>query len=347
MRLSLCPKLLRARNFGHALAIFGIGGCVASLLALPSAVATVRAHSSNSSISGNVTVYAALTTQGGQGFAGAFQALYPNVKVTMVTAGTGALATQLAAQKQSGHIQADVVLFADPTDMDSIASEGILSSWKPSLKGRTIPSGYTGKDWVGAFTFETVLLEHPGMANPPQNWAALTSPALQGQVAIGSASYSGTTFGWAAELHTVYGWKYFQALKANGVRVEQSTTTVGTDVASGKDEVGVTLDSVARSLLAQNAAVSVVWPKDGTVPCPAPIGITSDTSNRAAAKAFVTWMLSRQGQIEAAKLGYDAAYFGAKPIYPMPKHEKQLNANWNRITTYKNSILSGFAGIFG
>jgi iron(III) transport system substrate-binding protein len=192
-----------------------------------------------------------------------------------------------------------------------------------------------------------VLLEHPGMANPPQTWTDLSSSALQGQVAIGSASYSGTTFGWAAELHTLYGWKYFQALKSNGVRVENSTTTVGTDVASGKDEVGVTLDSVARSLLLQGAAVNVVWPTGGAVACPAVISVTKDTANLAASKAFETWMLSRQGQIVAAQLGYDAAYFGAKPIDPMPKKAKQLNVNWDRITSNQSSILSGFAGIFG
>ena len=145
----------------------------------------------------------------------------------------------------------------------------------------------------------------------------------------------------------VFGWKYFQQLKANGARVEQSTTTVGTDVASGKDQVGVTLDSVGRSLLAQGANVSMIWPKDGSVPCPATIGITKDTTQAPAAKAFVTWMLSRQGQIEAAKLGYDAAYFGATPSNPVPKHEKQLDVNWSRITTNKTSILAGFAGIFG
>ena len=328
-----------------AIVALGLAGSLSGLAALP--VAASPAPKAVTSISGSITVYAALTTQGGLGFQNAFEAAYPNVKVTMVTAGTGALETQLSAQQQSGHVQADVVLFADPTDMDSIATSGILSSWKPSLKGRKIPDGYTGKNWVGAFTFETVLLEHPGMAHPPQTWSDLTGSALQGQVAIGSASYSGTTFGWASELHTLYGWKYFQQLKANGVRVEQSTTTVGTDVASGKDLVGVTLDSVARSLLAQGASVSVVWPNAGTVPCPATVGVTKETTHGPAAKAFVTWMLSRQGQIEAAKLGYDAAYFGATPTYPVPKHEKQLNVNWNRITTNKTSILTGFAGIFG
>ena len=322
---------------------------LAGLAVIPAVGATAVGEKTKkpSSISGTITVYAALTTQGGQGFASAFESVYPGVKVNMVTAGTGALETQLSAQQQSGRVQADVVLFADPTDMNTVASEGLLSSWRPSLSGRKVPSGYTGKDWVGAFTFEMVLLEHPGMANPPRTWSALTSPSLSGQLAIGSASYSGTTFGWAAELHTLFGWKYFQNMKSNGVRVEQSTTTVGTDVASGKDQVGVTLDSVARSLLAQGANVSVVWPSDGSVPCPAPVGITKDSANAPAAKAFVTWLLSRQGQVEAAKLGYDAAYFGATPTVPVPKHEKQLNVNWNRITTNKTSILDDFAGIFG
>lgn len=334
---------IRRRN---AIAALGLASCLAGLAALPSA-ASVQPRTTTSSVSGSISVYAALTTAGAQGFTNAFEAQYPNVKVSMVTGGSGALATQLEAQKQSGHVQADVVLFADPTDMDSLASQNILQKWKPSLQGRAVPAGYEGKNWVGAFTFDMVLLEHPGMANAPHKWTDLTSSSLQGQVAIGSASYSGTTFGWAAELHTLFGWSYFKQLKANGVRVEQSTTTVGTDVASGKDEVGVTLDSVARSLLAQGANVSLVWPTDGAVRAPATVGITTATSQPSAAKAFVTWLLSRQGQIEAAKLGYDAAYFGATPAYPIPKKEKQLNINWPRITANQTSILNDFAGIFG
>jgi iron(III) transport system substrate-binding protein len=347
MKISKTYSPVRAHFRGrHGFVALGLVGCFAGLAALPSA-ASVKAHTDNASVVGSISVYAALTTAGAQGFASAFEAEYPNVKVNMVTGGSGALATQMVAQKESGHVQADVVLFADPTDMDTLASDNILQAWKPSLKGRKVPAGYVGKNWVGAFTFDMVLLEHPGMANPPKKWTDLTSSALQGQVAIGSASYSGTTFGWAAQLRTMFGWSYFKDLKANGVRVEQSTTTVGTDVASGKDEVGVTLDSVARSLLAQGANVSLVWPTDGAVRAPATVGITKATTQSVAAKAFVTWMLSRQGQIEAAKLGYDAAYFGATPAYPVPKKEKQLNIDWTRITNNQTSILNDFAGIFG
>lgn len=346
MRISIVHPRVPA-VMQHRRLLVGLLATTGSLVGLGAGAGAASAPHTNSSVSGSIAVYAALTTAGGQGFTSAFEAAYPNVHVTMVTGGTGALETQLAAQQQSGHVQADVVLFADPTDMDSIATEGILAPWKPSLVGRKVPSGYTGKDWVGAFTFQMVMLAQAGMANPPKSWTDLTGSTLAGQVAIGGASYSGTTFGWAAELHTAFGWKYFQQLKANGARVEQSTTTVGTDVASGKDQVGVTLDSVARSLLAQGANVSMIWPKDGSVPCPATIGITKDTTQAPAAKAFVTWMLSRQGQIEAAKLGYDAAYFGATPSNPVPKHEKQLDVNWSRITANKTSILAGFAGIFG
>ncbi|HVB04812.1 MAG TPA: extracellular solute-binding protein [Acidimicrobiales bacterium] len=343
-RRSAHPRILNGR---HAAVAAAAGLVAVTALVQAAGASPVAPEAKRAPVSGSVTVYAALTAQGGQGFTSAFESAYPGVTVNMVTGGTGALATQLAAQQQSGHVRADVVLFADPTDMDSLVSEGILSTWKPSLAGRAIPAGYTGKGWVGAFTFEMMMLEHPGMANPPLEWPALTSSALQGQLAIGSASYSGTTFGWATELHTLFGWKYFQSLKAGGVRVEQSTTTVGTDVASGKDLVGVTLDSVARSIIAQGGNVQMVWPNDGAVPIPATVGITKDSGNTAAAKAFVTWLLSRSGQVEAAKLGYDAAYFGATPAHPMPKHEKQLNINWSRITADKTSILDSFAGIFG
>lgn len=300
--------------------------------------------------SGQLTVYAALTTAGGAGFANAFERRYPKVHVTMVTAGTGSLEAQIQAQRQSGDVQADVILFADPASMGTLNQEKVLSSWRPPIKKRALPPGYLGNGWIGAMSFDDVIVYHSGLSNPPRSWKALLSPSLSGKVAIGDPAYSGTTFAIVSELSSKYGWSYYQSLKANDPRIEKSTTTVGTDVASGLVEAGITLDSVARSLLAQGAPVVVSWPTDGAVQVPAPIGITTTAKNPVAAKAFVEWMMSRQGQLVAANLGYDPSLLAsrAKPkLAPVPAKAKQLTLDWLSIGPHQTAILSQFQHIFG
>src|SRR5487761_1337479 len=93
----------------HAL-LLAAAGMVVATAGGQAAGAAIARESKTPSLSGTINVYAALTTQGGQGFASAFEISHPGVRVHMVTGGTGGLATQLAAQKQSGHVQADVVL---------------------------------------------------------------------------------------------------------------------------------------------------------------------------------------------------------------------------------------------
>lgn len=301
--------------------------------------------------SGQLTVYAALTTAGGQGFASAFEQKYPDVHVTMVTGGTGSLETQIETQAKSGDVQPDVVFFADPSSMATLNQEHILSSWRPpSVRKADVPEGYLGNGWVGAITFENVIVYHSGLANPPTSWHSLLSSSLYGKVVIGDPGYSGTTFGLLDELDHLYGWRYYENLKDNDPRIEESTTTTGTDVAKGLDEAGVTLDSVARSLLAEHAPIVVVWPHDGAIPVPGPVGITTTTKNPTAAKAFVTWLMSRPGQQEAAKLGYDPALLAsrAKPSFaPIPPGTKQLVIDWQAAGKAKGQLLTQFKQLFG
>lgn len=345
------PHVIRRRRAGLAATAVVAASLVGlQTLAGPPAGAAAHAKRHPRAPSGNLTVYAALTTAGGAGFANAFEHKYPKVHVTMVTSGTGKLEAQIQAQRQSGTIQPDVVFFADPASMGVLNREHILSRWRPPVREHQLPPGYLGNGWIGAMSFEDVILYHAGMANPPTSWKSLISPSLAGKVAIGDPSYSGTTFAIVSELSSLYGWSYYEKLKKNGVRVEKSTTTVGNDVATGLDEAGITLDSVARSLLAKGAPVKVVWPTAGAVGVPAPIGITKTTQNPVAAKAFVSWMMSRQGQVAAANLGYDPALLASRAhpkLAPVPRSAQQLNVNWKRAGAHQGDIDAHFARIFG
>jgi iron(III) transport system substrate-binding protein len=293
--------------------------------------------------SGTLTVYGALTTANGQAIAQAFEAYDPKAKVNMVTAGTGKLITRINAEHQAGGVKADVLLLADPTVMDPLRKQDILASYTPPEAAK-LPSSLKGTDWVGAFTFHNVILYHKGMSLPaPTSFKDLTKPAYKGQLEMGDPGYSGTTLGMVGYLSSKYGNSYFQSLKQNQATVVSSTNTVGTDVASGREDVGITLDSVANPLVKKGSPVVEVWPSDGAVPVPAPISIVQGKDN-SLSEAFVNWMLSPEGQKVVASVGLAPA-LGASDL--VPSNAQMANVDWSTIGSSRQDILTKFKSIFG
>jgi iron(III) transport system substrate-binding protein len=314
--------------------------------AAPAAQSSPPAASATTPPPGDVTVYAALTQDNGDAMAKAFGAAFPGVHATMITGGTGALVTRIAAEQKAGGVKADVIFLADPTAMDALAAAGVLSSYLPPAASN-LPQGLSGKDWAGVLTFQNVIAYRQGMSNPPADWSDLTKPALKGKVVIADPSYSGTTFGEAGALSAKFGWQYFQDLKTNGAKVEQSTNTVGTDIAQGMDDAGITLDSVVRDLTSKGAPIRIVWPASGSVPVPAPVGVASSAANPVAARTFFDWLLSPSGQQEIVKLGYVPAVAGTEAGALIPAGTTQLPVDWSTLGAQKDSILKQFHDIFG
>ncbi|MCL6562541.1 MAG: extracellular solute-binding protein [Firmicutes bacterium] len=319
-----------------------------ALLSACGGSAATPSHPANSaapspSASGTLTVYAALTAQNGQLLAQAFEKAYPQVKVNMVTGGTGLLLSRIAAEQRAGGVRADVVLLADPTAMAGLNQEHLLAAYRPP-QAKDLPAGMKGSDWVGAFTFNNVIIYHRGMSLPvPQSWTDLERPIYRDAVEIGNPAYSGTTLGLVGYLSQHYGWQYFNTLKQLGATMVASTNTIGEDVASGRVDVGISLDVVARDLKAKGAPVELVWPKDGAVPVPAPVAIVAHHDSPAA-RQFEDWLLSAQGQATVEKLGY-VPVSGTSTLVPQGTPMAQVN--WAAIEQQRNTILQTIHRLFG
>jgi iron(III) transport system substrate-binding protein len=298
--------------------------------------------SPNTALTGTITVYGALTQDNADAFAKAFNAVAPNVKASMVAAGSGPLMTRITSEQQAGGVKADIILLADPTAMNGLAQQGVLVDYAPKDAAQ-LPASLKGPSWYGAFTFNNIILYHKGLANPPKDWPDLNNQAFKGQIEIGDPSASGTTLAMVGTLSQSLGWDYFRNLQKLGARVVASTNTVGTDIAGGQMQVGITLDSVARPLIKSGSPVEMAWPSSGTVPVPAPVAIVKGHDN-AAAKAFVDWLISPAGQATSVQLGYAPAY---GPSDAVPAGTKSVAVDWNQLAQNRDTTLNTFKSIFG
>ncbi len=290
----------------------------------------------------SLTIYAALTTANGATLTQDFERYDPNANVTMVTGGTGTILSRVAAEQAAGGVHANVIMLADPTSMASLSQEKLLASYVP--KGtKNLAKNLKGPGWEAPYLFNNVIIYHKGMSLPiPTSWKDLTKPIYKNEIELGNPSYSGTTLGMVGYLSQTLGWKYFHQLESNGAVSVASTNTVGVDVAAGTKDIGISLDVVARNFESAGSPVGIVWPKDGAVVAPAPVGIVAKNNN-ATARIFLNWLFSKAGQNAWQRMGYQRA-IGQSLL--VPAHTKVDNPNWTKIMAQETTILNNFQKIF-
>ena len=62
-----------------------------------------------------------------------FKKKYPDIEVDYQSAGAGKLMAKIAAEKQSGHILADVIWTSEVPDFYKMKADGVLENYKPTV----------------------------------------------------------------------------------------------------------------------------------------------------------------------------------------------------------------------
>ncbi len=222
----------------------------------------------------------------------------PKVRVHWYQAGSEKVASRLEAERSAGAVRADVLLTSDPFLYERLRADGALTRYA-SPNSLRIPRSLVELDahWVSARLSTMVLVHRKYTASPlPRSFAALTEPAHKAQVAVGDPLTSGTAFTWAVFMAERYGPSWFEALRDNGAVVAGGNAAVLQKVESGEVKVGVLLLENALAAQRRGSPVEIIWPEDGAVIVPGPVGIFAGSANPAAARAFVDLLLSPEGQ---------------------------------------------------
>lgn len=131
-------------------------------------------------------------------------------------------------------------------------------------------------------------------ADAPKNWTDLIDPKWKNQVAVCHPGFSGSGGGWAVTMEKLYGWSFFEKLKANAPLVTRSIIDTVNVVASGERKIGIGPGSLTVAQAAAGRPIETVYPTDGTILGFGPSGILSTAPHPNAAKLFVEFLLSRE-----------------------------------------------------
>lgn len=228
----------------------------------------------------------------------AFEAEHPNINVEVYRSGTGTVQAKIATELEAGRVMADLVWVADYAYYEGLKDLDLLYSYHSPLAAG-LPASLADPDgyYYGARLFGMVIAYNPlYVSDPPRRWSDLVDPRWEGQVVTGNPEYSGSNVVTAVALGMRYGLDYFEKLRANDIIVVRGNSQAAAEVASGAYWIGLTLDNIVRNLKAAGSPIELVYPDDGTVLLPSPIGIISTTEHLDAAKIFVDYVLSAKGQ---------------------------------------------------
>jgi iron(III) transport system substrate-binding protein len=262
---------------------------------------------------GRLVLYTSQPNTDAQQTADAFKAKYPNVEIEWVRDGTTKIMAKLRAEIEAGQPQPDLLLIADVVTMEGLKAEGRLMVY-PEADLSAFDTGLVDKDknYFSTKLITTGIVYNTKAPFVPASWSDLTRPEAKGLVTLPSPLTSG-----AAMIHTVtltsnlpQGWDFYKALADNGAHASGGNGDVLKAVAGGDKLFGMVVDYMPIREKAKGAPVEFVFPTEGVSAVTEPVAILSTAKNPEAAKAFIDFLLSEDGQKLAASQGYIPARNG-------------------------------------
>jgi iron(III) transport system substrate-binding protein len=200
--------------------------------------------------------------------------------------------------------------------MESLKADGKLMAYADAPVSAYGAELYdAGKTYFSTKLITSGIVYNTGAPMKPKTWADLVRPEAKGLVAMPSPLTSGAATVHMATLtaHPDLGWKYYEQLAADGVVPKGGNGGTFKAVASGEKLYGMVVDFVPIRAKAKGSPVEFVFPPSGVSAVTEPVAILSTAKNVSAAKAFVAFLLSKEGQMLAASQGYLAAHPDVAP----------------------------------
>jgi len=274
--------------------------------------------------SGELVLYTSQPNADAQATVDAFQALYPDVEVEWFRDGTTKVMAKLRAEIAAGDPRPDVLLIADSVTMESLEADGHLMP-HPEADVAAYEAGLMDEQhhWFSTKLITTGIVYNTAAAMVPESWSDLLGPEAEGQIAMPSPLTSG-----AATIHLAtltenesLGWDYYEGLADQRALAQGGNGGTYKAVAGGEKLYGFVVDFLPIRNQADGAPVEFVFPSEGVSAVTEPVAILSSAANPEAAKAFVDFLISADGQQLAADMGYLPAHPDIAPPAGFPARE--------------------------
>jgi iron(III) transport system substrate-binding protein len=272
-------------------------------------------------VSGTLTLYTSQPNADAQATVDAFMAAYPDVEVEWFRDGTTKVMAKLRAEFAAGQPQPDVLLIADMVTMEGLEAEGRLMPYPEADISAYDPAIMDDEGhYFSTKLITTGIVYNTAAEMIPASYTDLLRDEAAGQIAMPSPLTSGAATIHMAALtaHPDLGWEFYEGLAEQGAIPDGGNGGTYRAVAGGEKLYGFVVDFLPIRNKLDGAPVAFVFPEEGVSAVTEPAAILSTAQNPAAAKAFIDFLLSPEGQQLAADQGYLPAHPDITPPEGFP-----------------------------
>ncbi len=265
---------------------------------------------------GKVVYYTANFAEVEQEVIKAFNKRFPEVKVEMVRAPGGQLITRIKTEAAAGKLSADVINHSDRGLMKEM--EALFMDYAPPNAADYLPEAMVSpKLWPGATLGWSIAYNVALVKNPPKSWMDLTKPEYKGkQIGTVIAPSGGTTWTRIMFERQVLGEDYWAKHAALQVTLFPSGAPTSDALVRGEISIAPLLYNIIFTKIKEGAPAEAIWPPEGVPIIPYADGIPKTSQHPNAAKLFMNWRLSAEGQTFMIKELGNLTSLKAPPAYP-------------------------------
>lgn len=283
-----------------------------------------------------------------------FKAKYPDIDVDWQSAGAGKIMAKLEAERQSGHLMADIIWTSEVPDFYQMKNEGLLEQYKPIVFDELLNPF---DDYDGSFTAARlgtlgIVINTNKVTTEPTSWETIATDATyKDSFGIADPALSGTAFMSIALLEKQFGWDYIVRLHDNGATKSKGSGRVIDDTADGVLNACLGVDYITAGKIDKGAPLKMVYPHE-LLMVPSPVAIFKDAEHKENAKKFVDYLLTQEAQQKVAEAG-------TVPVrrdvtmperYNLPNPEDALangiKINYSEVLDKKDDTIKKFSNLF-
>jgi iron(III) transport system substrate-binding protein len=282
----------------------------------------------------------------------AFNKRFPFIKVEMVRAPGGQLITRVRTEAAAGKLAADVVDHSDRGLMVDLAD--LFADYTPPNAADYLTSVLVSpKLWPRATIGWSIAYNTELQKKPPKSWMDLTKPEYgDGQIGQVIGPSGGTTWTRIMFERQMLGEDYWAKQAATKPVLYPSGAPLSDSLVRGEISIAPALYNIVWTKKRDGAPLEIFFPPEGVPINPYASGIPKTAAHPNAAKLFLNWCLSVEGQTFMIKELGNLTSLKNPPAYPegydpkivkvwVPEFDryKKLQASWiadwNRTYNYR------------
>jgi iron(III) transport system substrate-binding protein len=299
---------------------------------------------------GALVLYTASLTEVVQETINVFNKSFPNIRVNMVRASGGQLITRIRSEAAAGKLEADVIDHSDRGQSKSI--EALFADYAPPNAADYLPETLVSPKLWPTTTPAWCIAWNPEIVdNPPKSWMDLCKPDYAGgKIGQVIAESGGTTWTRVMFERQVLGEDYWAKQAATKPKLFPSSAPLCDAVIRGEVAMGPILMSIVYGKKKDGAPIDMIYGPEGVPITPYGTGIAAASRHPNAARLWMDWSLSDDGQIASIRDQGNVTALRNPPIATPafdPKIDKLWTPNFGQFQTLHDAWMEDWNKTYG